>query len=126
MYFGGFDLRFLLGHEKKIGGKLHVRLRISSHDLLLMEVENSSTVVNIGELLAQGAEAKIYQTTFLGRPTIVKERFPKTYRIPFLDTKINVGRISTGIFLTLHFPFEIIIVNSFLLISRGKDFSSCS
>jgi TP53 regulating kinase-like protein len=57
-----------------------------------MEVENPSY---FGELIAQGAEAKIYRTTFLGRPTIIKERFPKSYRIAFLDTKINSGRIST-------------------------------
>jgi tRNA A-37 threonylcarbamoyl transferase component Bud32 len=59
-----------------------------------MEVENP--LLDFGTLLAQGAEGRIYQCTFLGRQTIVKERFVKSYRIAFLDSKINVGRISTG------------------------------
>jgi TP53 regulating kinase-like protein len=58
-----------------------------------MEVETNSEC----KLIAQGAEGRIYQLTFLGRPTIVKERFVKSYRIPFLDNKINTGRITTGI-----------------------------
>ena len=59
----------------------------------IMEVENT---LDFGQLLAQGAEGRIYRCTFLGRQTIVKERFVKSYRIPFLDSKINVNRISTG------------------------------
>lgn len=57
-----------------------------------MEVE---TLPPEGKLIAQGAEGRIYQLIFLGRPTIVKERFVKSYRIPFLDNKINTGRIAT-------------------------------
>ncbi|XP_037068988.1 LOW QUALITY PROTEIN: EKC/KEOPS complex subunit Tp53rk-like [Pollicipes pollicipes] len=45
------------------------------------------------ELLKQGAEAKIYRTSFCGRPAIVKERFRKTYRHPELDDAITVDRI---------------------------------
>lgn len=44
------------------------------------------------ELLKQGAEARVYRTEFLGRPTIVKERFPKRYRHPVLDEKLTHRR----------------------------------
>lgn len=42
--------------------------------------------------LIQGAEAKVYEGTFCGRPAIFKQRFVKTYRLPQLDehlTKVN-------------------------------------
>lgn len=45
------------------------------------------------ELLKQGAEARIYRTTFCGRPAIIKERFRKTYRHPELDDAITTDRI---------------------------------
>ncbi|XP_061545150.1 EKC/KEOPS complex subunit TP53RK [Phycodurus eques] len=44
------------------------------------------------ELLKQGAEARIYRTVFLGKPTIVKERFRKRYRHPLLDEKLTHRR----------------------------------
>ncbi|KAM9859477.1 EKC/KEOPS complex subunit TP53RK [Aulostomus maculatus] len=44
------------------------------------------------ELLKQGAEARVYRVEFLGRPTIVKERFPKRYRHPLLDEKLTHRR----------------------------------
>ncbi|KAF6211204.1 hypothetical protein GE061_014319 [Apolygus lucorum] len=45
------------------------------------------------KLLKQGAEAKIYKGTFLGRPVVVKERFRKTYRHPDLDETISKERL---------------------------------
>eukprot|EP01029_Cantina_marsupialis_P015411 TRINITY_DN338223_c0_g1_i1.p1 TRINITY_DN338223_c0_g1~~TRINITY_DN338223_c0_g1_i1.p1 ORF type:complete len:227 (-),score=36.32 TRINITY_DN338223_c0_g1_i1:130-777(-) len=45
------------------------------------------------QLLAQGAEGRVYSSTFLGKPAIVKERFSKKYRLPVLDTKITKTRI---------------------------------
>uniref|UniRef100_A0A3Q1IJQ2 non-specific serine/threonine protein kinase n=2 Tax=Anabas testudineus TaxID=64144 RepID=A0A3Q1IJQ2_ANATE len=44
------------------------------------------------ELLKQGAEARVYRAQFLGKPTIVKERFPKRYRHPVLDEKLTHRR----------------------------------
>uniref|UniRef100_A0A8C6UM10 non-specific serine/threonine protein kinase n=1 Tax=Neogobius melanostomus TaxID=47308 RepID=A0A8C6UM10_9GOBI len=44
------------------------------------------------ELLKQGAEARLYRTRFLGKPVIVKERFPKRYRHPVLDEKLTHRR----------------------------------
>lgn len=44
------------------------------------------------ELLKQGAEARVYRAEFLGKPTIVKERFLKCYRHPILDEKLTHRR----------------------------------
>ena len=44
-------------------------------------------------LLKQGAEAKIYACTYQGRPTIIKQRFKKTYRHPALDWTLTVRRV---------------------------------
>ncbi|XP_029283376.1 EKC/KEOPS complex subunit TP53RK [Cottoperca gobio] len=44
------------------------------------------------ELIKQGAEARVYRAQFLGKPTIVKERFRKRYRHPVLDEKLTHRR----------------------------------
>lgn len=44
------------------------------------------------DLVKQGAEARLYRAQFLGKPTIVKERFPKRYRLPVLDEKLSHRR----------------------------------
>ncbi|XP_068450727.1 EKC/KEOPS complex subunit TP53RK [Clinocottus analis] len=44
------------------------------------------------ELLKQGAEARVYRVEFLGKPTIVKERFKKRYRHSVLDEKLTHRR----------------------------------
>lgn len=45
------------------------------------------------KILKQGAEAKLYICEYLGRPTLIKERFKKNYRHPDLDTSITKERI---------------------------------
>uniref|UniRef100_H2YIX0 non-specific serine/threonine protein kinase n=1 Tax=Ciona savignyi TaxID=51511 RepID=H2YIX0_CIOSA len=49
------------------------------------------------ELIQQGAEAKIYRTEFLGKECIVKQRFPKKYRLPEIDEKLTKKRLSQEI-----------------------------
>lgn len=44
-------------------------------------------------LVQQGAEARLFRTTFCGHPCIVKERFSKAYRHPQLDIKITRQRL---------------------------------
>ncbi|XP_029908279.1 EKC/KEOPS complex subunit TP53RK [Myripristis murdjan] len=44
------------------------------------------------ELLKQGAEARLYRAVFLGRPAVVKQRFPKRYRHPVLDERLTHRR----------------------------------
>lgn len=44
------------------------------------------------ELVQQGAEAKLYRGRFLGRPTVVKLRFPKRYRHPLLEERLSRRR----------------------------------
>lgn len=45
------------------------------------------------KILKQGAEAKLYICNYLGRPTLIKERFEKKYRQPELDIAITKERI---------------------------------
>ena len=49
---------------------------------------------NSGELMYQGAEARIYSCKFFGKPCILKERFTKKYRVAELDQKITQQRIN--------------------------------
>ena len=46
------------------------------------------------KLLYQGAEARVYSCTFLGKPCVLKERFTKKYRVAELDQKITQQRIN--------------------------------
>ncbi|XP_076246502.1 TP53 regulating kinase isoform X2 [Calliopsis andreniformis] len=45
------------------------------------------------ELIAQGAEARVYKSIYLGKPTLIKERFEKKYRHVDLDTRLTKDRI---------------------------------
>ncbi|GFS29357.1 hypothetical protein NPIL_586381 [Nephila pilipes] len=45
------------------------------------------------ELLSQGSEAKVYKGQFLGKSSILKERFVKKYRHPDLDYSLTLERI---------------------------------
>lgn len=44
-------------------------------------------------LVKQGAEAKVYKGTYLGKPAIFKERFEKKYRHPDLDRLLTLERM---------------------------------
>jgi TP53 regulating kinase and related kinases len=44
-------------------------------------------------LIGQGAEGKVFATMFLSKPTIVKERVPKKYRVKELDVKLTLQRL---------------------------------
>lgn len=45
------------------------------------------------KLLKQGAEARLYEGFYLGKPTIAKERFTKKYRHPELDLHLTLERM---------------------------------
>lgn len=45
------------------------------------------------KLIKQGAEAKLYVNYYLGKKTLIKERFKKEYRHPDLDASITKDRI---------------------------------
>lgn len=55
-----------------------------------MENEANGNLV----LIKQGAEARVFESTFVGRRSIVKERFSKKYRHPTLDSKLTVKRLN--------------------------------
>ncbi|XP_068338698.1 uncharacterized protein [Pyrus communis] len=45
-------------------------------------------------LIKQGAEARVFESDFAGRRSIVKERFSKKYRHPSLDAKLTLKRLN--------------------------------
>ncbi|XP_024885617.1 EKC/KEOPS complex subunit Tp53rk isoform X3 [Temnothorax curvispinosus] len=45
------------------------------------------------ELIAQGAEARLYKGLYLGKTCLMKERFVKNYRHPELDARLTKDRI---------------------------------
>ena len=49
-------------------------------------------------LVSQGAEGRLFETTFLGRPCLVKERFKKSYRHPVLDEKLTNKRLAQEVY----------------------------
>ncbi|XP_072995932.1 uncharacterized protein [Typha latifolia] len=49
---------------------------------------------SLGILLKQGAEARVFESTFVGVKCIIKERFSKKYRHPLLDTKLTLKRLN--------------------------------
>ncbi|KAJ6709013.1 EKC/KEOPS COMPLEX SUBUNIT BUD32-LIKE ISOFORM X1 [Salix koriyanagi] len=53
------------------------------------EVKDSSLV-----LIKQGAEARVFESSFVGRRSVVKERFSKKYRHPTLDSKLTLKRLN--------------------------------
>lgn len=61
--------------------------------VLTMEVEANGQEGSL-VLLKQGAEARVFESTFVGRRCIIKERFSKKYRHPTLDSKLTVKRLN--------------------------------
>lgn len=58
-----------------------------------MEVEANAQEGSL-VLLKQGAEARVFESNFVGRRCIIKERFSKKYRHPTLDSKLTVKRLN--------------------------------
>ncbi|KAF5200173.1 EKC/KEOPS complex subunit bud32 [Thalictrum thalictroides] len=58
-----------------------------------MEIEQDGQV-GAPILLKQGAEARVFESTFVGRRSVVKERFSKKYRHPSLDSKLTLKRLN--------------------------------
>jgi len=50
-------------------------------------------MMNNSELIAQGAEARLYRGVYLGKACLMKERFLKNYRHPELDARLTKDRI---------------------------------
>jgi len=47
----------------------------------------------VRELITQGAEGRVYDEEWLGRKVFIKQRFPKKYRHPDLDSHITKERM---------------------------------
>nr|GME00653.1 EKC/KEOPS complex subunit bud32-like [Ipomoea batatas] len=61
--------------------------------VFMMENEANGKEGNL-VLIKQGAEARVFESTFVGRRSIVKERFSKKYRHPTLDSKLTLKRLN--------------------------------
>ncbi|PSR94814.1 TP53-regulating kinase [Actinidia chinensis var. chinensis] len=59
-----------------------------------MEIEADGKSVSL-ILVKQGAEARVFESTFVGKRSIVKKRISKKYRHPSLDSKITLGRLTS-------------------------------
>ncbi|KAJ8540510.1 hypothetical protein K7X08_032497 [Anisodus acutangulus] len=55
---------------------------------------NSQVKENSSFFIKQGAEARVFESSFVGKRCIVKERFSKKYRHPILDTKLTLKRLN--------------------------------
>uniref|UniRef100_A0A0D9XJU9 Uncharacterized protein n=1 Tax=Leersia perrieri TaxID=77586 RepID=A0A0D9XJU9_9ORYZ len=49
---------------------------------------------DFGVLLKQGAEGRVFVSTFVRRKCVIKERFSKKYRHPLLDSKLTLKRLN--------------------------------
>ena len=49
--------------------------------------------IQMTDFIYQGAEARVYTTTYLGKAAVLKERLSKSYRVKELDKKINKQRL---------------------------------
>jgi TP53 regulating kinase-like protein len=58
-----------------------------------MEIKNDGENASL-VLIKQGAEARVFESTFVGRRSVVKERFSKKYRHPILDSKLTLKRMN--------------------------------
>ncbi|CAE6532908.1 unnamed protein product [Rhizoctonia solani] len=51
-------------------------------------------LIESAQLIAQGAEARVYKATLGSSPVLLKHRFPKQYRNSALDTSLTKQRVS--------------------------------
>ncbi|KAK8954357.1 hypothetical protein KSP39_PZI002842 [Platanthera zijinensis] len=61
--------------------------------MVKMEIDKEQ-IESFGVLVKQGAEARVFESNFVGRRSIVKERFSKKYRHPSLDSKLTLKRLN--------------------------------
>ncbi|XP_036151244.1 EKC/KEOPS complex subunit TP53RK isoform X2 [Monomorium pharaonis] len=81
---------------KKIrcGGNRSKILRTQySRSVPVASIDLFPVIIMDSELIAQGAEARLYKGLYLGKMCLMKERFVKNYRHPELDTRLTKDRI---------------------------------
>ncbi|CAE7206525.1 unnamed protein product [Rhizoctonia solani] len=54
----------------------------------------TAALIDSAELVAQGAEARVYKATLGSSPVLLKHRFPKQYRNSILDNSLTKQRVS--------------------------------
>ncbi|KQK10864.1 hypothetical protein BRADI_2g56690v3, partial [Brachypodium distachyon] len=84
--------RFKLGKELWDDATMSGLLLGCSEDLL--DPSKTEEQQDFGVLLKQGAEGRVFVSTFVGRKCVTKERFSKKYRHPLLDSKLTLKRLN--------------------------------
>ena len=59
----------------------------------LMEAYVETADSDAAVLIKEGAEGKVFRTSYMNEASIVKERIKKSYRVPELDAKLNKTRL---------------------------------
>ncbi|KAF8734509.1 Lipopolysaccharide kinase (Kdo/WaaP) family, partial [Rhizoctonia solani] len=57
-------------------------------------MSTTAALLDSAQLIAQGAEARVYKTTLGSSPVLLKHRFPKQYRNSALDVSLTKQRVS--------------------------------
>ncbi|KAF8752962.1 Lipopolysaccharide kinase (Kdo/WaaP) family [Rhizoctonia solani] len=57
-------------------------------------MSTTAALLDSAQLIAQGAEARVYKTTLGSPPVLLKHRFPKQYRNSALDVSLTKQRVS--------------------------------
>jgi len=62
-----------------------------------MKVKIGTVNLKDWEMVRQGAEARVFKGTFDGRSAIAKQRFPKGYRHPALNSMLSSQRLRSEV-----------------------------
>uniref|UniRef100_A0A0E0M7T1 Uncharacterized protein n=1 Tax=Oryza punctata TaxID=4537 RepID=A0A0E0M7T1_ORYPU len=83
---------FMLGCSEDLLDPLKTEFLIEGHAILMDSTQDQQQ--DFGVLLKQGAEGRVFVSTFVGRKCVIKERFSKKYRHPLLDSKLTLKRLN--------------------------------
>ncbi|KAK3157603.1 hypothetical protein QOZ80_2AG0124920 [Eleusine coracana subsp. coracana] len=86
---GRFDLGRELWDDATKSG-----LVLGCSEDLLDPLKTEEREQDFGVLLKQGAEGRVFVSTFVGQKCVIKERFSKKYRHPLLDSKLTLKRLN--------------------------------
>ncbi|KAF4403913.1 hypothetical protein G4B88_014369, partial [Cannabis sativa] len=102
---------------------LLVLLFVYTTKLYNMAIETDGTNGSL-ILLKQGAEARIFESAFVGRRSIIKERFSKKYRHPSLDLKLTLKRLNAVMYYSLSCCSDRLSITKLLRISTRSSTSA--
>jgi len=81
------------GWHKNSSGEAKQFFQVREDLLSWQRTAQENRLTDAATLISQGAEGKVYYSTFLGRNVVTKERVIKNYRVAALDAKLNRTRL---------------------------------